>query len=310
MSKRNNVGSLTYQVQQRYQSMLATGRDRHQDKQNGVSHRYIYGWSTYRTYTKHANYFAQYCKEEHGCRTLEECRQYVPEWFATRKHLSAPTQKLEATALVKLYGSSYEQLEIRPDRAERHTITRSRLPAERDKHFSEKNHAELVEFCRSVGCRRSELQRLPGTAMQERDGKLYLHIKGKGGKWRWAPVTGDSELVRRICTAAGSGRVIEQMTRNGKVPEAMDTHSYRADYAARVYLQHARPLEDLQGVREHYGRYNRDGSKRLQPALYVMRGDRSGEMYDRKAMITTSKALGHNRESVVADHYLYSIYHS
>lgn len=40
---------------------------------------------------------------------------------------------------------------------------------------------------------------------------------------------------------------------------------------------------------------------------YVCRGDLQGIVYDRKAMEIASKALGHNRISVIAGHYLKSI---
>lgn len=38
---------------------------------------------------------------------------------------------------------------------------------------------------------------------------------------------------------------------------------------------------------------------------YIMRGDRKGVVLDRQAMKTASEFLGHNRESVIAGHYLY-----
>ena len=38
--------------------------------------------------------------------------------------------------------------------------------------------------------------------------------------------------------------------------------------------------------------------------VYVCRGDLKGVVYDRKAMEIASKALGHNRISVIAAHYI------
>lgn len=302
-----NKKSLTRQVQEQYASMLKTGNSKHADKHNGVSDRYIYSWSTYRTYLKHANYFAMWCREQYGCRTLDACKSHVAEWMRTRQHLSSYTQKLEASALAKLYSCSPAALGVMTSATNRADIKRSRGEAVRDKNFNEQLHADLVEFCRSVGCRRTELAQLRGDALCLYNGVwcIYYTQGTKGGRERYAPVCGDLELVRRVCMAAGSGKVINQLWANGQVPTNADIHSFRADYATRVYQQHARPVEQLQGVREWYGKVNRTTGEHItEPAIYRMRRDRAGEVFDRCAMLVASQALGHNRVSVVADHYL------
>ena len=104
MSHRNKV-SLIGQVDARLQRMTqaGVGRSKHQDKIDGEDHKYIYTWKTYQAYMKHCCYFVKWCKENHGCKTLKECRQHVPEWIESRRNLSASTQKLEVAALSKLY---------------------------------------------------------------------------------------------------------------------------------------------------------------------------------------------------------------
>lgn len=302
-----NRKSLTRQVQERYDLMLAIGRSKHADKRRGLSMFYIYSWNTYRTYLKHANYFVQWCRKTHGCKTLDECKPYAAEWMQTRSGLSAYTQKMEASALVKLYHSSAAVLGLETAAVSRADIKRSRYDAVRDRSFNETLHSDLVEFCRSVGCRRSELGQLRGNALTLHDGVWCIHFTQatKGGRARYSPVCGDLELVQRVCRAAGDGKVIMQLEARGCVPHAADIHSYRADYATRVYLKNARPVESLRGVREWYGRVNRTTGEHIdEPALYRLRCDRRGEVLDRAAMLTASRALGHNRVSVVADHYL------
>lgn len=298
--------SLVRQVQERYDSLLSIGRSKYEDKKAGVTKNYIYSWSTYKAYIKHADYFTAWCKSNHGCKTLADCRSYAAAWMATRSTLSPYTQKLEASALAKLYGCSAAALGIETSSTSRSGITRSRSDAKRDKNFNEDRHSDFVEFCRSVGCRRKELQQLRGSDLVVHDGSWCIHFtRGtKGGRERYAPVCGNDELVVRVCVKAGTGKVIEQLERSGRVPEA-DIHSYRADYATRVYKQAARPIEELKGVREWYGKVHRTtGEKLLEPAIYRMRSDREGEVFDRAAMLKASRALGHNRISVVADHYL------
>ena len=278
-----NRGSLVKQVQDTLDAKLQIGRKKKPDKIAGISQNYIYSWETYHSYLKHCCYFVKWCKENHGCKTIEQCKVYASEWMKTREHLSVYTQKMEASALVKLYGCTLEELNIHTAARQRKDITRSRNAVKRDRHFSESNHAELVAFCRATGLRRAELQALRGTALYQDSSGYYLHITSgsKGGRERYAPIIGDKELAIRLCRQAGTGKVF------GKIPSGADIHSYRRDYATAVYQQHARPLEQL-NVKEKY----------------YCRGDRKGEVFDRAAMRITSNALGHGRIEVIAGHYL------
>lgn len=276
-----NKKSLIRQTQERLDSMLAIGESKHQDKKIDLTERKIYSWNTYKSYLQQCCQFVRYCKDNHHCKNLADCRQYVGEWMESRKDLSAYTLKLSASALCKLYGESLEELGITTKRAARSAITRSRGTVKRDSHFSEEKNAEFVEFCRSTGLRRSEITKLRGDQLLQEEGQWYIQTTGKGGRFRKIPICGDVELVVRKMQAAGTGKVWV------KVPSNADIHSYRADYATRTYLSHARPIEDLQ-----------------RKERYICRRDKAGIIYDRQAMLIASQALGHNRIDVIAQHYL------
>ena len=171
-----NKKTLTRQVQERYASMLALGSPKQNAKKDGSYKEHIYSANTLKTYMKHANYFTKYCKQEHGCTTLEQCYQYADEWLITRSNLSAYTQKLEVAALSKLYGKTADDF-VRTESRMRADITRSRGAAARDKHFSEKNHADLVEFCRATGLRRRELSKLTGDKLSKIDIQLFSLVQ-------------------------------------------------------------------------------------------------------------------------------------
>lgn len=275
-----NKKSLIRQVQERLDSMLAIGESKYEDKKTDLTKRKIYSWSTYKSYLQHCCQFVRYCRDQHYCKNLADCRQYVGEWMESRKDLSAYTQKLSASALCKLYSESIEELGITTKRAVRSEITRSRGTTKRDAHFSEQKNADFVEFCRSTGLRRSEITKLRGDQLVERDGQYYICITGKGGRYREAPVCGNVELVIGKMQE-GTGKVW------AKVPSNADIHSYRADYATRVYLKYARPIEEIP-----------------RKERYICRKDKAGIVYDKTAMLEASKALGHNRISVVGEHYL------
>ena len=248
---------------------------------------------------------------------------------------SAWTLHTEAAALSKLFQISVDDpRRFIPPKRRRVDITRSRLPAKRDKKFSEANNRELIAFCKATGCRRGILTKLTKEDLWSRDrmlkvssrlrarrfpsekDKLYLHIleealtyfpdcdwfichrQDKGGRYRMAPIIGpDQDMVVRRFQGTKDGAKVWPSVSN-----MADIHSYRADYAVAVYRHYARNLEDIP-----YDKVNQGSGHRYQGGVYVCRGDEAGKRLDRDAMLRVSKALGHNRVSVVADNYLYGI---
>ena len=103
----------------------------------------------------------------------------------------------------------------------------------------------------------------------------------KNGRPRKAPIIGNVAKIVSMMQAAGTGKVFE------KIPNGADIHSYRAEYATQVYLNHARPLKTLP-----------------KDEIYYCRKDRKGTWFDRRAMLEASRALGHNRVCVVGEHYI------
>lgn len=246
---------------------------------------------------------------------------------------------MEAAAINKLYG-------IRPDDPDRYMppekrredIVRSRGIAKRDSHFSKKNNWELVCFCRGVGCRKRVLRKLEGRDLWTREQMIsaeknlrrkrdslskeqrielaalqdalttyssfqeydyfVFHRKDKGGKYRFAPIIGDhkAEIVSRFRDSAPREKVWKA------IPSAMDVHNYRAEYATALYKEHAREISQIP-----YDKVNKGSGRHYQSDAYHCRGDMRGVVYDRAAMRIVSKALGHNRESVIASNYLRGI---
>ena len=333
--------SLIQQVKENLDSKLAIGESKYMAKRDGTYTQYIYSWDTYRSYLKHCCYFVRWCKAQpidpdlgHKPRTIEECRTFAEKWVQSTidRGLSAYTVKLELSALAKLYGCKSTDFAIVTPPRKRQNIKRSRGVAVRDKHFSEENHRELITFCKSTGLRRAELAQIRGTDLIVHDGRLCLDIKRgtKGGRLRISPVFGSSEeveTVKRICAEAGANKICPKPSENA------DIHSYRAEYATRIYNACKRELKEFQNERlivcknkvvDSYktskGRRDvkrfaylytaKDGRKHMLPGYrdvscaYYCRSDLKGVCYDRRALFEASYALGHNRETVVAEHYL------
>lgn len=307
--KNRNLPSLREQVYENLQSKKGFGRSKHQDKKNGVSHQYIYSFNSMKTYMKHCFYFVEWCRNSqeitadlgHKARTLEECEGYVEAFIRDREkqEFSAYTVKMEKSALSKLYGKTFDFTTIATSRA---TIKRSREKTGMDAHFSETNNAELVNLCRCVGFRRSELEQARAEDLRKIGDYYFMDITGKGGKTRSAMLCGTPEEIERAV------EYIRTLTGKNKIHGAMDVHSYRADYATRIYNKYKRDIEEIRGKKIDYteltGKTDKSGGHIYKTAVYYCRNDRKGVSLDRLAMIMASQSLGHNRESVVGEHYI------
>lgn len=289
MAHKNKL-SLVGQVNAALSSKLAIGQSKHKDKQAGQTAGKIYSWETFRTYQKHACYFAAGAKRVHGCKTLEQARPFAGEWLRERVAggVSPYTAKLERSALGKLYGDPGASLGDLPRRS-RSSITRSRGAAVRDSHFSRANNSLLVAVGECAGLRRAEMRALRGSQLVRcGDGYGILVDKGsKGGKVRVAPLVGPPSQVAQVvqaCRSAGKEKVFPSGIHSGA-----DVHGLRAEYCRRVYSLHARPYDIVK----------RSGD------LYRCRGDLLGVWFDKAAMLQASRALGHNLISVIAQAYLY-----
>ena len=244
---------------------------------------------------------------------------------------SAWTVQTEAAALNKLFGiNKADPNRFIPPVRRREDIYRSRGAVTRDRHFSVKNNSELVEFCKGTGCRRNVLQRLTGNDLWSRDrmqeeikeilgqkpanrDNAHLtalmdalntfpdedyfvhHRKDKGGRSRFAPIIGShrDEIIARMKDRRPDEKVWQHVSGNA------DVHSYRADYATRMYRMHAREYDEIP-----YDRINAKTGIKYKSEVYYCRKEEKGRRLDRKAMLIASKALGHNRVDVIAANYL------
>ena len=275
----------------RLQAMLKAGMgsERSKDKVEADTKNKIYSKATFETYKQQFRHFADWLDKAHPeAFTLEDARGFVDEYL---RHLielerSAYSISTAKAAIAKVMGVEATQFIATPPRL-RADIKRSRGVAERDKHISDKKEEELARFTSATGLRRKEMTMVRAEDLFFKNGQAYLNIdKGtKGGKSRVAKIVGKTEeetkdIVKWI--QSKEGRLFNKLSSN------YDNHYYRATYANRLYNELKRDIDDIPAQER-----------------YVMRKERAGEVYDKQAMLHVSKALGHNRISVIAQSYLY-----
>ncbi len=320
-----NKKSLICQVSENLKSKLAIGESKHNDKINGIDSRNkIYRYGTYNAYLQQSVQFAKWCKSEHKCKTLNECRNYANEYLKQNieKGMSPYTLKLQVAALCKLYSCSSVDFIPTPPRKRKY-ITRSR-------NTNIKCTTDFERFCLCTGLRRREIVALRGSSLIEEDGQYYICVNnGKGGRKRIAEICGSPEdiaFVANIMKKAENRKVFS------KIPDK-DIHAMRAVYAKKVYEKYKRSRSeykderlilyknrvvktytskniDIENNLEYYeyipekGYVLKPGFKDVKTAYYC-RDDKKNICYDRLALLKASQNLGHNRASIVADHYLW-----
>lgn len=277
---------LERQLHDALKQKCAFGTSKHEDAKNGVNtFDKIYSHSTFDNYFKEGKLFLKWCQERHHeVRTLEDCREYQVGYVRDQieRGMSASTIKKRAAALGKIYGESVLDRVETPVR-HRSEITRSREVVENDLRFQGKSHEAFKEFCRSTGLRRHEFAQLTTGMLVRRPEGLYIEgVKGKGGKLRDIPVHGNEELVQKMMS--------DPKKYFSKLDTHEDIHSYRSEYACRVYRANARELDTLD-----------------RKDVYCCRGDMAGIHFDKQALQSVSWALGHNRIEICASNYLYNL---
>lgn len=332
---------LRQQARDKLLTMQAFGESKKAAEKDGTADQKIFSYNTYKTYWKHIRYFISWIRANHPeCTTLKAARRHANKWLQERENdpeMSAWTIQTESKALNKLFGIKPGDADyFDPPKRMRKNIKRSRTDAERDKNFSPTNNIELIKFCQGTGGRRAAIEKLRADDLWSRqdmeeelriagmgtgyitddgdekiienikealeifpDREWFIHyVKDKGGRSRFAPIVGRNQkkIVERMQNTLPGKKVWEYVSGNA------DVHSYRRDYATTIYKQYARNIEDI----PYDGTYEGRG-RRYQKDVYVCRKDEAGKKLDKKAMLKCSKALGHNRLNVVADHYLTAI---
>lgn len=278
-------------ARERLQAMInaGMGSKRSEDKAEADTKNKIYSKATFKTYKQQFKHFADWLKEAHPeAVTLEDARGFVDEYL---RHLielerSAYSISTAKAAIAKIMGVEATQFIATPPRL-RADIKRSRGEAVRDKHISDKKEEELARFTSATGLRRKEMTMIKSDDLFFKNGQAYLNItKGtKGGKPRIAKIVGKTEEETKAIVEwiqSKEGRLFNKLSSN------YDNHYYRATYANRLYNQLKRDIDKIPTQER-----------------YVMRKERAGEVYDKQAMLLVSRALGHNRISVIAQSYLY-----
>lgn len=300
------MANLKKQVRKVLSSKIAYGDSRHIANRDGSAPDKIFSSSTYKTYLKVCNQYAEYVREQDTQRQCHSLSKAYDAGYPTRyidslidRHLSPFTIAQARSALAKLYGVEGTLIHDNIPRRRAKDITRSRTPVERDLRLQER-YPDLYNAARSCGLRAyKELNRItPNDVCIHANGSITVSVgSGKGGRPRTVNVLGHEDLWQRLKENTPANAPIFP-----DIPHNSSLHACRSEFATNLYQQIARPISALEGQRIHITD-DRTGRQYNFPAIYRTK---DGRMYDREALILVSVQLGHgvSRASCVVVSYM------
>ncbi len=290
--------SIVKEVIDRLEEKMAIGQSRRQAKQAlRASGEHIWAYSTERihsfktraTYQGHLVRFVRWARATYHIKNLAQLDARAGELANVylQQHLdegkSPYTLQAERAALRLFFGDRTLAQDIVLPRRAQTNITRSRRPVAHDRHIQVAHWQPLIRFLEATGLRRNEVRLLcvgdivAGDTDPDYAGQSTVKVRnGKGGKSRTVPVLAGHEHDV-LCQKEGRQDDVRVFT---SIPRHLDVHSYRRGYAQSLYLALA-------------------PGRSLPPTGRLKPGD-----YDLEAVRHVSRALGHNRTSIVLQHYL------
>jgi integrase len=290
--------SIVKEVIDRLDAKMAIGQSRHEAKQAArASGERIWAYSTERIhsfktrsiYQGHLVRFARWARATYQIKSLAELDARAPELASAyvqqrlEEGKSPYTLQAERAALRLLFGDRTLAQDVTLPRRMGVNITRSRGPVAHDRHIQLANWQPLIRFLQATGLRRNEVRLLLVGDIVTYDtdpdyaGQTTVKVRnGKGGKSRTVPVLAGHE---HDVLCQKEGRQDDEPVFSS-IPRHLDVHSYRREYAQALYLALA-------------------PGRSLPPTDHLRRSD-----YAAEAVLYVSRALGHNRTSIVLQHYL------
>jgi hypothetical protein len=308
-----NRPNIKMQLHERINDLLKIGESKHQAKQeyrqyclennikiNPAKTVGIHSIKTADAYRQTANEFGEWLKTNHReIKNLEEITPEISYEYLKQKENqgnSAWSVSKDMSAINKCLDIGLNKKD--GDLAERSykDISRSREEKEYQKNYNENNYQEQILVAKAFGVRRESIHggsyQIKDTSLYEKEGDVFVRVIEKGGRYRESVCLDkykekvldafdieEGEPMSKedfIDKYNNSGNVLfNEYTRN------IDNHSFRSEYAVDLYeqLEEEKISEGLE-IKENY------------------RG------YDKEIVLKISSELGHNRPSVVVEHYL------
>ena len=266
-------------------------------KYNPASAEGIYSTQTAESYRQTINEFSSWLKENRSdvweSKTLSTLTKDVCyEYLKSRQDrgLSAYTISKDMAALNKTLNLNMTKKEGQLAERSHKDVVRSRNDCQHDKKYNADNYREQIDFAKAFGVRRESIYggdyQVRDVSLYRLEGQIYCSVIEKGGRFRNAPCL---EQYKDLISSRYQieDLYLHQTKENfkniyaagedlfDKYTSKIDNHAFRGEYARAYYKQ-----------------------------LCNEKGIDSQGSYDNDILKEVSQALGHNRVSVVKEHYM------
>lgn len=196
---------------------------------------------TRKQYIRNMKYFVQYCRSEHNCRSLDECKHYIDVYinFLIDKGLSASTIHTYAAAIAATYQIPLQSIK-KPLRiiAE---FTRGRKEIQyphSSQDLENPAYKRICCFAEKCGIRRAEYAKLKKSSwvIDPSTGKHAIFVeRGKHGKEQYQLVRDeDVPWFEEFFAAVPDG---EYLFSKQEMNNRINLHKFRSDNAKRWYAE-------------------------------------------------------------------------
>ena len=280
MSRKMNLKSkMQTEIYKAYK--YGKGVKRHELKKQGKASKAITSNNTYRQYCRNVSIFADWCKAN-NIKSMQVAEKEAPRYLQELADIGKANTTIKSykSALGKCFG---KEIDYEVGSCNRADVTNNRGSKESMKHINPDNYRDVLNLIGNCGARKSEVAKatykdklhgiidIKGSKV---DGKIYVTIRGKGGKVRYAEWMGSKEAAQVLYKDWKNARAGEPIY---KCPNDLRTHRSRQKYAKKVYKAYARPISSLSTKQK-----------------YICRKEMKGKVYDRYALYKVQKNLGHN----------------
>ena len=291
---------------------------------------------TEKQYRNHAIKFANWCKEQYGCRTLDECSAHIQDYadFLVVQGRSPSTIHTYLAGICRICGVPLADIQKPIRVVAENTRSRGMKAVDERKDAGREASPRLYDFAVIVGIRRNEYLHLtPDDLVFDDFGHPCVLVrKGKDGKRQLQRILPDElPAIKAVFdNPADAGHLFPKAEINNKI----DLHHLRALRAQKMYRYYLDKIENEHGYRaqlineiRHVWEHNDEARKEngykakrwsdmKVTGNYILRGNNRKLakkhglplQYDRLALLAVSIFhLSHWRHDVTVANYLLAV---
>lgn len=316
---RQKLGSLKYQIAQRFNALNRIGESKHQAKQalrtasenakvpwNPAKADGIFSVKTMEGYRQTAQEFSGWLKANHpeirdiNNVTKEHSIAYLQHRQEQGK--SPWTVSKDMSALNKVFNLNVTKKEAGLRERSYKTTTRSRMERNHDHKYNSKNYVRQIAFAKSFGCRRESIlggqYQVKDVSLFKHNDKIYASFIEKGGRYREAPCLSPMQPTIQKMFPNIQERELTPLKQLQTVGKEQFKEIYANSEGGYLFDKYTTKI-DNHAFRHEYAR---ELLQEISEAINYSEGKYRG--YDKEILREVSEALGHSRLSVVVEHYL------